>query len=235
MAVEEKLSTLSYARGANHPLLELTIGDLLTRTASRYPDNLGVASCHQGKRLTWAQLMRRLTRCARPLGAGCRKGDRVGIWSTNCIEWIMMHMGAARAGVALVNVNPPIARTSRLHAEALADEGDVSVAQRQARRLRRDPRPRLLRAAARAQAHIYFDTPEWEQFLDAESRLPDRVDVEDIANIQYTSGTTGHAKGVMLTHHNVVNDGQFLAQGFITPRSTKIVVPVAAVSLLRLQ
>lgn len=73
---------------------------------------------------------------------------------------------------------------------------------------------------------IYFDTPEWAALLDAEGRLPDDVAVDDIANIQYTSGTTGMPKGVMLTHHNVVNNGQYLAQGFHYTEQDAIVVPV---------
>jgi fatty-acyl-CoA synthase len=56
--------------------------------------------------------------------------------------------------------------------------------------------------------------------------LPDHVAVDDVANIQYTSGTTGLPKGVMLTHHNIVNNGQFLAQGFHYTEQDKIVVPV---------
>ena len=107
MPVEEDLSTVSYARGPARPLLELTIGDLLRRTATRYPDRLAVASRHQGKRMTWAELDEAADRVARGLWSlGIRHGDRVGIWSTNCIEWIMMHMGCARAGASLVNVNP---------------------------------------------------------------------------------------------------------------------------------
>ena len=107
MPVDEQISTQSYARGPAKPLLELTIGDLLHRTASRYPDRLAVASRHQDKRLTWAELSDEADRVARGLWAlGARRGGRVGLWSTNCIEWIVMHMGCARAGAALVNVNP---------------------------------------------------------------------------------------------------------------------------------
>ena len=66
-----------------------------------------MASCHQEQRLTWAELSDEADRVARGLWSlGIRRGDRVGLWSTNCIEWIMMHMGCARAGAALVNVNP---------------------------------------------------------------------------------------------------------------------------------
>jgi len=62
--------------------------------------------------------------------------------------------------------------------------------------------------------------------LDAPGRLPERVAVDDVANIQYTSGTTGLPKGVMLTHHNIVNNGQFLAQGFHYTELDRICVPV---------
>ena len=148
MPVEGAILSQSYASGLARPLLELTIGDLLTRTADRFPDRLAVASMHQGKRLTWAELSEQADRVARGLWAlGIRRGDRVGIWSTNCIEWIMMHMGCARAGAALVNVNPAY-RSHELQftLDPLAHEGALSVAQRQARRLRRDSGPRPARA-----------------------------------------------------------------------------------------
>jgi fatty-acyl-CoA synthase len=228
MAVEEDITALSYARGVDRPLLELTIGDLLTRTASRYPDNLAVASCHQGKRLTWAQLSEKADCVARGLWSlGCRPGDRVGIWSTNCIEWIMMHMGAARAGVALVNVNPAY----RSHELGYTLKRSRMKAMFLWHRDKRADYEEILGRACHGQQlelqHvIYFDSPEWEQLLTAEGRLPSHVGVHDIADIQYTSGTTGMPKGVCLTHHNVVNDGQFLAQGFHYSEVDKIVVPV---------
>jgi len=74
----EQISTESYARGPATPLLELTIGDLLERTADRFPDRLAVASRHQEKRLTWAELSAAADRVARGLWAlGIRRGDRV--------------------------------------------------------------------------------------------------------------------------------------------------------------
>jgi fatty-acyl-CoA synthase len=228
MPVEEALLSQSYARGPARPLLEITIGDLLTRTATRFPDRLAVASMHQDKRLSWAQLSVEADRIARGLYAlGIRRGDRIGIWSTNCIEWVMLHMGAARAGAALVNINPAYrshelqftltrSRMKALflwHKDKHADYADVLDRARHGLSLALDHT-------------IFFDSPEWLALQDAEGRLPDHVDFEDIANIQYTSGTTGLPKGVMLTHHNVVNNGQFLAQGFHYTERDKIVVPV---------
>jgi len=228
MPVEEELRMLSYSRGPSRPLLELTIGDLLHRTADRYPDRLAVASCHQSRRLTWAELSEEADRVARGLWSlGVRRGDRVGLWSTNCIEWVMMHMGCARAGAALVNVNPAYRshelqftlKGSRMkalflwHKDKHADYEDILARARYG-------------LDVELEHIIYFDSPEWPALLDAPGQLPDHVAVDDVANIQYTSGTTGLPKGVMLTHHNVVNDGQFLAQGFHYTEIDKIVMPM---------
>ena len=228
MPVEEHISMQSYAQGPARPLLELTIGDLLHSTADRFPDRLAVASCHQGKRLTWAGLSAEADRVARGLWSlGIRRGDRVGLWSTNCIEWIVMHMGCARAGASLVNVNPAYrshelqftlsrSRMKALflwHKDKHADYEEILGRARHGLDLA-------------LQHTIYFDSADWPALLDAEGQLPDHVAIDDIANIQYTSGTTGLPKGVLLTHHNVVNNGQFLAQGFHYTEQDKIVVPV---------
>jgi fatty-acyl-CoA synthase len=226
--VADQIGNRSYARGPNRPLLELTIGDLLHRTASRFPDRLAVASRHQEKRLTWAELNATADQVARGLWAlGIRRGDRVGLWSTNCIEWIMMHMGCARAGASLVNVNPAY----RSH------ELQFTLTRSRMKALflwHKDKRADYEEILGRArhgldlalQHTVFFDSPEWPALLDAEGRLPDSVAIDDVANIQYTSGTTGLPKGVMLTHHNVVNNGQFLAQGFHYTEQDRIVVPV---------
>jgi len=232
MAVEEDLRTLSYARGPSRALLELTIGDLLHRTAERFPDRLAVTSRHQGagegERLTWAELSEEADAVARGLWSlGIRRSDRVGLWSTNCIEWIVMHMGCARAGAALVNVNPAY----RSH------ELQFTLTRSRMKALflwHRDKRADYEEILDRArhglnldlEHTIYFDSPEWLALKCTPGELPAHVAVDDVANIQYTSGTTGLPKGVMLTHHNIVNNGQFLAAGFHYTEQDKIVVPV---------
>jgi fatty-acyl-CoA synthase len=228
MPVEEDIRTLSFTRGPNRPLLDLTVGSLLDRTASRFPDRLAVASRHQGKRLTWAELSAAADNVARGLWSlGIRKGDRVGLWSTSCIEWIMMHMGTARAGATLVNVNPAY----RSHELQFALQRSRMKALFLWHKDKHADYEEILGRACHGldlelRHTIYFDTPEWPALLDAEGRLPDHVDPHDVADIQYTSGTTGTPKGVMLSHHNIVNNGQFLAQGFHYTEQDKIVVPV---------
>ena len=106
-ASAEDFSLLSYSRGPDYPLLEITIGEQLRRTANRVGDSLAVVSCHQSRRLTWAQLDDIADRLARGLWSlGIRKADRVGLWSSNCVEWVMLQMACARAGAILVNINP---------------------------------------------------------------------------------------------------------------------------------
>ncbi len=228
MPVEENLPALSYARGPDRALLELTIGDLLARTAHRFPDRLAVASCHQGKRLTWAQLSDEADRVARGLWSlGIRRGDRVGLWSTNCIEWIVMHMGCARAGAALVNVNPAYRSHELQFTLQRSRMKALFLWHRDKRADYEEILGRARHGLTLALEHtIYFDSPEWPALLEAAGELPARVAVEDVANIQYTSGTTGLPKGVMLTHHNIVNNGQFLAQGFHYTEQDSVVVPV---------
>jgi fatty-acyl-CoA synthase len=228
MPVEEEICMLSYSCGPSRPLLELTIGDLLHRTADRFPDRLAVASRHQSRRLTWAELSAQADRVARGLWSlGIRRGDRVGLWSTNCIEWIMMHMGCARAGAALVNVNPAYRSHELQYTLQKSHMKALFLWHKDKRADYEEILGRARHGLTLALEHtIYFDSPEWPALLDAEGQLPAYVAVDDVANIQYTSGTTGLPKGVMLTHHNILNDGQFLAQGFHYTEQDKIVVPV---------
>lgn len=199
---------LSYARGAETPLVELTLAQALAGAAERFPAREALVSLHQNLRYTWAELDDAVTRVARGLaGLGLRKNDRVGLWSSNCAEWVLIQYACARAGLVLVNVNP--AYRSHELAFVLRKSG-VRALFLWARDERADYQKILDEARQPDQAleHvIHLGTEDWDRMLANGHDLPPvTVLPGDATNIQYTSGTTGSPKGVLLTHRNLVNN-----------------------------
>src|SRR5262249_53207038 len=98
----------SYARGANTPpLLNDCIGEVLDRSAAAFPHHDALIARHQDLRYTWRQLRYQVELLARGLlHLGVEKGDRVGVWATNCAEWVVLQFATAKIGAILVNINP---------------------------------------------------------------------------------------------------------------------------------
>ena len=187
----------------------MTLAEALTRTAQRYPDRDALVSAHQNLRYTWQEFDDAVTRVARGLaGLALRRQDRVGIWSANCAEWILLQYACARAGFVLVNVNP--AYRSHDLAFILHKSGmralflwatDARANYQQVLDEARRPEHAL-------QHVVHLGTGEWDAMLANGRDLPaGPVLPDDPTNIQYTSGTTGSPKGVLLTHRNLVNSG----------------------------
>src|SRR4051812_12116945 len=102
------MPTPSHARGPTDvPLLDETVGENLRRTVGRFGDREALVVRHQGVRLTYHELGRQVELAARGLLArGVRPGDRVGVWSPNRFEWVVLQFATARAGAVLVTINP---------------------------------------------------------------------------------------------------------------------------------
>src|SRR5438874_347781 len=227
---------LSYAHGAvDTPLLGQTIGANFERTVARFPDADAVVSRHQGVSFTYAELNEGVDRLARALlAAGLEPGDRLGIWSPNCVEWLMLQFATAKAGVILVNINPAY-RTSELE-YALNQSGcRVLVAASSFKTSDyeamveevRDNLPALERA-------IFLGTTGWDELLAqagevSDEELRERADAlqfDDPINIQYTSGTTGFPKGATLSHHNILNNGFFIGEFCRYTEADRVCIPV---------
>lgn len=221
--------TESYTRGPSVPLLEKTIPQVLEATSKKFASNLALVVQHQNVRLTWRELAEEVRHTAQALrGLGLKPGDRIGVWATNCLEWILLQYGAARAGVVLVNVNPAyraaelrfILRQSRMKAiflnrkDARSDYAAILDEARSGEEL-------ALRHA------VFFGEPSWSKFLSqkADPGLTPR-DPKVVVNIQYTSGTTGSPKGVLLTHRNLVNNGYLIGRNLKYSEKDRLVVPV---------
>ena len=220
---------LSYSRGPASPLVEHTVDQAFRETVRRFPERDALVSVHQNLRLTFTQLDERVEQAARGLaGLGLTAGDRVGIWSANCAEWIILQLACARAGLILINVNPAyrahelafVLKRSRMKALFLA-ERDARANYRQ-----------ILEAASAGHSlpleHvIYLQTDCWDRMLAAGRPLPPaHLSCSDVVSIQYTSGTTGSPKGVLLTHRNILNNMLLGGQKLKLTERDRICVPV---------
>jgi len=147
----------SYVRGPDQPLLEKTIDRAVRHTAERFPDREAVVSRHQHRHLTWREFNAEDEVVARGLtGLGLQTQDRVGVWASNCIEWLLLQVACSRANLVLVNVNPAyrahdlsyVLRKSRMRALFLR-ENDA----------RANYREILEQTGARPEHVVYLDHP----------------------------------------------------------------------------
>jgi fatty-acyl-CoA synthase len=205
---------LSHARGPEVPLLDDTLPRALERAAERFPDREALVVRHQGIRLTWPQLAAQSARVAAGLlDLGLKTGDRVGVWASNCVEWVLLQHGCARAGLVLVNVNPAY----RAHdlSFILAKSGMRTLVLRE-RDARADYRAILDEARAgkalELEHVIWLEHDSWRRLAGSTAPVPPvPTDPDAIVNIQYTSGTTGSPKGVLLTHRGLLNNAASMA------------------------
>jgi len=240
---------LSHLRGSTDtPLINITIGELLSNASDQYPDNTAIISSHQQCRLSYAQLDQRVNVVTKNLlSTGLKPGDRIGIWSPNNIEWVITLYAAARAGLVLVNINPAY-RLSELE-YALNKVGCRALVL--AKSFKSTDYTDMLRTLAPeinscepgdlkaekvpslSTLILIDDTPMqgFISFSDLERSNNLQPSVANTAadspvNIQFTSGTTGMPKGATLTHRNIVNNAYFVGRGINLSDTDKVCSPV---------
>ncbi|WP_343656901.1 AMP-binding protein [Cupriavidus sp.] len=233
------------------PLSDDTIPALLARAVTANPNGDAVIFREQSIRWTWREFSDQVDQLAAGLLArGISAGDRVGIWSPNRAEWLVTQFATARIGAILVNINPAYRQAELEYAlnkagvrmlitatrfkssdyigmlQALAPElsestpGQLRAARlphlQSVVRMGEAPTPGMLNYASLLQ-------PPESSVLDTITR---QLDAHDAINIQFTSGTTGNPKGATLTHHNVVNNGRFVAMAMRLGASDRLCIPV---------
>jgi len=230
------MTSLSYASGPSEaPLLGQTIDENLRGAVARFADREAVVDVAGGQRLTYRDLDAAVDTLARGfLAAGVAKGDRIGIWAPNCVEWFLVQYAAARIGAILVNINPAY-RTHELgFVLKQASVGTIVCAQ-----TFKTSDYRAMVAQVRSELPdlrrvVFIGDTTWDELLaEGESVAPDAIadrastlTFDDPINIQYTSGTTGFPKGATLSHHNILNNGYFVGEICGYTEQDRICVPV---------
>jgi fatty-acyl-CoA synthase len=204
---------------------DVTVGALLSRLAENLPDHEALVYADRGLRLTFSRLEAEARVIARGLiAAGVERGDRVAVWATNVPEWIVLQFALAKIGAILVTVNTSL-RAREI--EYLLRQSETSVLFTIAGFRGVDYMAELRESGARLQRVFFIGddcpadaTPYAHLKLFAAAVSDDDLDrrerdvgVDAVINMQYTSGTTGFPKGVMLSSRNIVNNGYWIGEG----------------------
>ena len=225
----------SYVAGPTDAVLEdLTVWRTLERSAERDPDRLAVVEHATGRTWTYAGLLDAARRCATGLYAsGVRPGDRVGIWSANCAEWVVVQFATARLGAVLVTVNPAYRAGELGFALRRVQVSTLVMAPSFKDVSYRDMLDRVRPECPDLRTVVELGGPEWERVVagapeheDVVAAIDATLDADDPINIQFTSGTTGAPKGATLSHRGTVNNARFFGDGLHYTREDRVCVPV---------
>ena len=226
---------LSYVHGdSSIPLLGETIGENLKKTVEKFPKNDALICSHQNYRATYEEFYEQTSQVAKAiLHLGAKPGDRVGIWSPNRYEWVLLQYATARIGVILVNINPAY-RTSELifvlnQSQIKYIFASLSFKTSNYKKMVDDARE----FTSTLVDEVFFDE-NWDDFLKGATHISDeelqnyenQIQFDDPVNIQYTSGTTGFPKGVTLSHHNILNNGYFIGIRLHYTEKDRVCIPV---------
>ena len=237
-------------------LIDLTFGQVLERLAEEFPDQLAFKYTTLDYTRTYAEFKEDVDRFARALiSMGVRPGSKVAIWATNVPAWYITFWAATRIGAVLVTVNTAykiheaeyLFRQSDTHTLVMIE----SALDSNYRAIINELCPEIAESKAGEPLHckklpflrnvitVGYVQPGCLTFEEAMKRadntpretmetMAQQVKPDDVCNMQYTSGTTGFPKGVMLTHYNVVNDGKCIGDrmGLSTADRMMIQVPM---------
>lgn len=226
---------LSYVYGASEiPLLGQTIGGNLKNTVEKHPNQEALVCVHQNYRATYQEFYNQTTAIAKALlFLGAKSGDRIGIWSANRYEWVLLQYATARIGTILVNINPAY-RTHELTYVLNQSEVRFIFSSLSFKSSNYKEMVEYAKEVCPSLEHEIFFDENWDDFVNNGQDISDEVlhsfeehvQFDDPVNIQYTSGTTGFPKGVTLSHHNILNNGYFIGIRLKYTEKDRVCIPV---------
>ncbi|MBI0583310.1 MAG: AMP-binding protein [Methanomassiliicoccus sp.] len=233
---------------------EATLGQLLDETVAKCPDTEAIVYADRDYRETWREFSDTIDRVAKGLMAlGVKKGEKVAVWATNVPHWVTLQFATARIGAILltININYKISEIEYVLKQSetenifiidgYRDTDYLATIYELVPELRSHPRDRLRSEKFPHLRRVLFLGPEKHrgmysmnevmamgaQTSDAEyKKRQASLSCYDVVNMQYTSGTTGFPKGVMLTHHNIGNNGYWIAANMNYTHADRICLPV---------
>jgi fatty-acyl-CoA synthase len=241
------------AAAAPEPISSCLLGDVLAQQANQYPNKDALIYPELGLRWSFRQLEELAQNCALGLASlGIRKGERVALWSTNLPEWVVLFFGLAKIGAVMVTVNTLLRKheveyllsqseaCTLILSKGFRDVDYPEVVYQIAPELRQHNAERRLDCPKLPfLRHVVFlgeQAPAgmitYKQVQEMGRRAPDRslenikLEVHEVINIQYTSGTTGFPKGAMLSHHNIVHNGHWIGHTQRFSAEDRLCLPV---------
>ncbi|HEY8905828.1 MAG TPA: AMP-binding protein, partial [Rhodoferax sp.] len=239
------------------PLIEEAIGAFFDAMVARQPEREALVSVHQRRRYSYRGLQREANRLASALlRQGLVPGDRVGIWSHNNAEWVLVQLATAKAGLILVNINPAYRLAeveyalNKVACKALVSMASFKTSDYLAMLRELAPEWEHARSGSlasgrlpRLRSVVWIDVagqgdeqPGMQRFTDLLasgnaddprlSQIAATLKATDPINIQFTSGTTGFPKGATLTHRNILNNGFFVGEAMRLTPDDRLCIPV---------
>jgi len=235
-------------------LMKVTIGDLLDDIAEKYPDHEAVIYTDRPFRKTYSQLRDLCNEVAKGFMAmGIKKGDHVAVWTTNYPEWILAQFATTKIGAVLVTVNTNYKifeleyllrqsdATTLILIDGFKDSNYVNIINELCPELKNSEPGKLNSERFPFLKNVIYIGDKnhpgmynWNDLYEMAKSVTDEelmnvqksLDIHDVINMQYTSGTTGFPKGVMLTHYNIVNNGKSIGDCMKLTHEDKLCIPV---------
>lgn len=233
---------------------DITLGQLLEDNVRKYPDHEALVFSDRNLRFTFKDFNERVDNIAKGmLAIGLGKGDHVAVWATNVPDWLAVTFATAKIGGVAITVNTSY-RSSELDyilkqsdakclvtIDGYRDVDYIDVIYEILPELRNAPRGCLSSENYPFLKQIIYLGPEKHRGMynineimalactiedAALEEIKNSLDPHDVVNMQYTSGTTGFPKGVMLTHYNIINNGFYIGERQKFTHADRLCLPV---------